>query len=113
MASSSLITGFSDYSLAGDSGGWLKLDIGSPYVALRFIPGFHTNLAFSLLKGWVPHRSDSQPQHGSASAAQIAFTVVGQGLSLNLQVGKRLEAPSYNQIKADVPDVGLTLSYSI
>lgn len=113
VASSSLITGFSDYSLAGDSGGWLKLDIGSPYVALRFIPGFHTNLAFSLLKGWVPHRSDSQPQHGSASAAQIAFTVVGQGLSLNLQVGKRLEAPSYNQIKADVPDVGLTLSYSI
>ena len=113
VASSSLITGFSDYSLAGDSGGWLKLDIGSPYVALRFIPGFHTNLAFSLLKGWVPHRSDSQPQHGSASAAQIAFTVVGQGLSLNLQVGKRLEAPSYNQIKADDPDVGLTLSYSI
>ena len=113
VASSSLITGFSDYSLAGDSGGWLKLDIGSPYVALRFIPGFHTNLAFSLLKGWVPHRSDSQLQHGSASAAQIAFTVVGQGLSLNLQVGKRLEAPLHNQIKADVPDVGLTLSYSI
>lgn len=113
VASSSLITGFSDFSFAGDSGGWLKLDIGSPYVALGFIPGFHTNLAFSVLKGWVPHRSDNQPQHGSASAAEIAFRVVGQGLSLNLRIGKRLEAPSYSQIKADVPDVGLTLSYSI
>lgn len=113
VASSSLITGFNDFSLAGDSGGWLKLDIGSPYAALGFIPGFHANVAFSVLKGWVPKQSDSQPQHGSASAAEIAFRVMGQGLSLNLRVGKRLEAPSYTQAKADVPDVGLTLSYSI
>lgn len=113
VVSSSLMTGFNDFSLVGDSGGWLKLDIGSPYVALGFIPGFYTNLAFSVLKGWVPHRSENQFQHGSASAAEIAFRIVGQGLSLNLRIGKRLEAPSYNQVEADIPDVGLTLSYSI
>lgn len=113
VASSSLITGFNDFSLAGDSGGWLKLDIDSPYAALGFIPGFHANVAFSVLKGWVPRQSDNQPQHGSASAAEVAFRLMGQGLSLDLRVGKRLEAPAYTQAKADVPDVGLTLSYSI
>lgn len=111
VASSSLISGFNDFSLAGDSGGWLKLDLGSPYVALGWLPGFHANMAFSVLKGWIPH-TDNQP-HGSASAAEVAFRLIGQGLSLDIRVGKRLEAPSATQIKADTPDVGLTLAYSL
>lgn len=113
VASSSLITGFSDFTMTGDSGGWLKLDLGSPYAAIHWLPGFHTNIGLSFLKGWVPHQADRQFQHGSASATEVAFRLMGHGLFVDVRVGKRLEAPSSDHSDPDVPDVGLSVSYSI
>lgn len=113
VASSSLISGFNDFSLAGDSGGWLELDLASPYAALGWLPGFHINTTLSVLKGWIPHTGDHQQQHGSATAAEVAFRLIGRGLSLDIRMGKRLEAPASTRIDADMPDVGLTLAYGL
>lgn len=113
VASSSLMAGFGEGSLAGDSGGWLMLDAGSPYIPLPLLPGFQGNVTLSLMKGWIPHRYANQAPYGSASAAQLAFRAVGRGFSLALRVGKQLEPISGAPVDPDVPDVGMTLAYSL
>tara|TARA_R100000306_G_C4382287_1_gene146326 strand:- start:31140 stop:32540 length:1401 start_codon:yes stop_codon:yes gene_type:complete len=119
VASSGLLTGFSNVSLAGSRGVWARIDTSSPWWALG-TPKLQSSLRFSLLKGWVPHTSDQAQGYGSASAIGVSASLaspLASALSLQMSVGKVVDRPSrrsgVQEDQSDSPDAAITLSYTL
>lgn len=113
VASSSLMSGFADQSLAGDQGGWVRLDANSPWFPMELMRGLHSNLRLSVLRGWVPQIDGQGDPYGAASAAELALQVKTDDLTAGMRVGRMLAESATNTRKPDHPDIAFTLSMNL
>ncbi|MDX1799945.1 MAG: ShlB/FhaC/HecB family hemolysin secretion/activation protein [Marinobacter sp.] len=113
VASSSLMSGFADQSLAGDQGGWVRLDANSPWFPTELIRGLHSNLRLSVLRGWVPQIDGQDDPYGAASAAELAVQIKTDDLTAGMRVGRMLDESATNTRKPDHPDIAFTLSMNL
>ncbi len=113
VASSSLMSGFANQRLAGDQGGWVRLDANSPWFPTELMRGLHSNLRLSVLRGWVPRIDGQNDPYGGASAAELAVRVRTDDLTAGMRVGRMLEDSATNTSRPDHPDIAFTLSMNL
>ncbi len=112
IAGPSMMQGFNGQSLYVAEGGWVRLDARSPGYMIPFVSSIHSNVMFSLLKGWAPS-SGGREEAFNASTGEIALQLQSPDFEARMSVGRLLDVSGPPMDKPSRPDVTLSMSMAI
>lgn len=113
VASPSMLAGFNGQSVSAATGGWLRLDAGSPAWQMPFMDGVLSSFNVGVLTGWVPYSGPQSKRHGQASAGQVSLRLRGRAFTANVSVGRMIRTSGNALTMPDDPDVRLSLAMGI